>query len=183
MNHDGFRVPDKVFWVLAGLVVGLTWGMLWYVYPLLPATLPGHVGLAGRVAADNTKSLSLVFFPAIVQAVLTLALAWFWRHPQYAHLPHRRESQGLSDTTTTTMIDHLIRHSLVMTVVLIDLIFAYLALLTVNRNLGLSLNQPIWSIIGLAVLLLTVNVVYAVWISRLSRSGPTVNGPAPSPHG
>lgn len=175
MNHPDFRVPDRIFWILAGLIIGLTWGMLWYVYPLWPAALPDQLDLAGRVTAGYPKSFGLVFFPAIVQAVLTLVLAWFWRHPQHARWPRGRAGQGVSDSARAA-VDRFIRHSLVMTVVLIDLIFAHLALLIVDRNLGRSVNLPMWSIIGLSALLLTMNIIYAVWISRLSRSGQAADG-------
>lgn len=170
-----FRVPDAAFLTLAALVVLGTWGLLWYVYPQLPSPLPTHINAAGMVNSTSPKTWGLVFFPAIVQTGLTILLTWFWRHPQYSHLPGS-VLLNLAPTPLRQPIVRIIRHSLVMTLLLIDLVFAYVALIMTNLGLGLPVHGQEWTLVGLVGLMVGLNIVYAVWVKKLvARVQPLVH--------
>src|SRR5689334_6994599 len=125
MFHEGFRVPDRVFWWLIVVVNLATWGALVYLYPSLPSLLPTHFGFGGQPDAYAAKTWWTVFFPASIQTAETLLMAWMYRHPQYSNIPSSM-TLSLFPEPWRTRVLAVLRHMLVMVTVITNLIFAYL---------------------------------------------------------
>lgn len=172
-SHPVWRVSNGVFLTLAAIVVGLTWVMLVLAYPSLPSQVPYHFDISGAADSLAEKTWWSVYFPGLLQVVLTMVLAWLARHPEYSNLPSSLPLR-LVPEPAQSKIRHLIAHLLVMTALLVDLIMAYVALAVVRVGLGLTDRLNVWAIFGLVGLLLVVVTVYSVWIARLTRPAPPV---------
>lgn len=168
MLHQGWRVPDKVFWALALLVTALTWASVLYLYRFLPSPIPTHLNLAGQPDAWSPKTWTTVFLPVLIQTGLVALLGWVYRHPQYSHIPSSL-AIGLFPEPWRTKIIMLMRHLLVMVTVIISLLFAYLT----QGMMAMAFNQPFgisaWVLAGLVLLLLVIVVVYTRWLYRWSK--------------
>lgn len=178
MAHDGFRIPDRVFFVLAGVTIGLTWLTLIWFYPSLPAAIPTHFSVTGQPDVFTSRTWWTVFFPGLLQLILSLGLGLLYWKPRYANIPGTL-LLDLFDEPTKAAVIRLIHHSLVITMVLMNLIFAYLALSMVMVAFGVGATLNGWLVGGLVVLLVLVNIVYAVWTYRLTQTYIRRHRPAP----
>ncbi len=168
MLHEGFRVPDKVFWWLAILVNILTWGLIGYFYSSLPTRVPTHFGPAGLPDAYAQKTFWTVFLPALTQSGIILLISWVYRHPQYSNIPSSLPLMAVPEPWKTR-ITMIMRHMLVMVTVLVNLLFAYVALGVLTTAFGLKNGLNNLVIGGLLTFLLFLISVYAVWLYRLSK--------------
>lgn len=168
MHHERWRVPDRAFFILSGLVIALTVGMLVYAYPYLPERIPTHFGFSGAPDAWNAKSIWVVFFPAMIQVLLTVGLSLVYRHPRFASIPGTMLVE-LAPEPVRQLFWRLIRHSLAITIVLMNLLFAYVGLAIVTTGLELERGLNGWIMFGIVALLLIVQIVYSVWFYRLAR--------------
>ncbi len=170
MDHERFRVPDRVFWILAVAVNIFTWASLAYVYSSLPNRLPTHFGITGQADAYAAKSWFTVFLPALVQSAITALMVWIYRYPQYSSIPSSL-ALGLFPEPWRSRITFLLRHLIVMLTVIMNLIFAYIALAIISDSATTTTAVNGWAIAGLVGLLLVLTVVYTVWLARLAQQG------------
>lgn len=168
-SHTGWRIPDRVFFGLGVAVTLVTAGFLLYVYPALPDVIPTHYGLGGQSDATAAKNVWTVFFPVFIQVLVTTGFALLYRYPRFASIPGT-VLVDLAPEPVRSLLFRLIRHSLVITLVLMDLIFAYIALTQVSTAVEASQGINAWIIAFLIGLLTFVNVVYTVWFYRIGRS-------------
>lgn len=171
MDHfrrEPWRVPDRVFWGLAVVVAVLTWSVLIWMYPSLPARIPTHFGWSGLPDAYHTKTVWTVFLPGLCQLGLMGLLIWAYRHPEYSHLPTSLTLKLIPEPWQQR-ITMLVRHLLVMVTVVVNLILAYLTLLTITTSFGQLVGPSPWWIIGLTGFLVALIIVYTVWLARWIR--------------
>lgn len=167
--HAGWRINDGTFISLSIATIVLTWTLLMVAYPILPSTIPTHYGFSGLPDAQTTKSWWSVFFPAVLQVVLTGLTWWLSRHPEYSNLPSSLPLRVVPEPTQTK-IRRIIAHLLVMTGVLVNLIFANISLGMVRISLGLADRLDSWVVLGFVAFLLFLMVVYSVWMARLTKA-------------
>jgi uncharacterized membrane protein len=172
MNHNRFRIANNILVIIALLVVGLTWAMMIYFYPQLPNAILTHFDVRGAVDSMTAKSWWSVYFPGMLQIILTTLLWWLSRHPEFSHLPTGLVIRLIPEPTQTK-VRALVSHSLIMTMVLIDLIMSYLALAVITTGLDIGGRMNGWFILVLTGLLILINVIYAVWVGRLVRTSQT----------
>lgn len=179
MWHDGWRIPDRAFFALSYLVIGLTIGFLIYLYPSLPSPIPTHFGISGEPDAFTPKSIWSVFFPAMMQLLLTLGLSVLYRYPRYSNIPGTMLID-MAPEPVRQQLFRLIRHSLVMTILVMDLIFAYIALAIVSTALGIEARLNVVMMSVLVSLLIIINIVYTLWLYRLAKQArPNPQTPIP----
>lgn len=164
--HGGWRVSDRVFVWLSWGVVLLTLLMLCIAYPALPTRIPSHFNAFGAVDASTQKSWWSVFFPVILQGVLSVLLYWLSRHPEYSNLPTSLPLRAVPEPAQS-FIRRLLAHLLVMTNLITNLILAYIALAVVRVGLGETERLNAWVVFGLVGLLIALLSVYSIWIARV----------------
>jgi len=170
MANERFKVPDRIFWMLTGLVLLLTWGSILYFYSSLPSRLPVHFGLSGQPDGFAHKNFWTAFFPAYMQLALTGLMIWMYRHPQYSNIPSSMLLAMLPEPWHQKII-MLIRHLLVMVTIVVNLLLAYISLAMISSSLSSSAGLNGWAILGLIGLLLLIVIVYSVWLWRLTKQG------------
>lgn len=166
-------VPNRVFLSMSIVVIALTVIMLVIAYPLLPANIPVHFNLTGFPYDTMTKSWWTVFFPAGLQIILTAFMWWLSKRPQYSNIPNSTTLQALPEPVRTK-VKYLLAHLLVMTALLADLMFAYIAMAVVRVGIGLDTRLNSLVIFGLVGLLLVLIAMYTIWIRRLILSHRSV---------
>ena len=170
MQHDGFRIPDRVFACLAILTLALIWGVMIWANPALPPSIPTHFGPSGYADAWATKSFWNVFALPILGTVFGGLFLWVYHHPQYSNIP---SSVLLTEVPEPqrSVLTRLIRHFLVIIYVIMTLIFANITLATIQVAFDPAARLDPWAMSGLVILLLMVCVVYSIWLAKVARSG------------
>ncbi len=165
MTVEPFHVSDRYFFILTGLVIVATAGFVVWSYPYLPAHLPIHVTLVGRVDGWSNSPL-MIFLPLVLQLLLTGLISWTYRHPQYVHLPHRLQVRSLPQPLPGQLI-RIARHLVAVVNVLAVLILADLTEAMMVTGLGLRdhLGTPVMFLM-VGFLLLVIGA-YTLWINRL----------------
>lgn len=165
MKPEPFRIPNLVFFIISAVALIATWGVIVYAYPLLPARIPTHFGLAGAADAWSAKSFWTVSMPGIIQAGIIVLMIWVYRHPQYSNIPTTM-ALVLIPEETKRKVFWVIRHMIAVITTITTLLFAYLELTIVAQGLGSTAGLNSWIMIGLVGFLFLVIIVYTVWMYR-----------------
>ncbi|MBI3573254.1 MAG: DUF1648 domain-containing protein [Candidatus Kerfeldbacteria bacterium] len=168
MQHERLRIPDKIFWGLNVLVLALTLVGLALLYSSLPSALPAHFGFKGQVDAWTTDRLS-IFLPSALQVVFTALFVWLYHHPEYSSIPGSIMLRLLADRRRQ-LITSILRHVLVITAVVVNLLLAYVTFGGMSVALGLSAGLNLAMLSFLFGLILVIHLVYGVWLYRLTQA-------------
>ncbi len=169
LTAQRFRIPDRIFWILAVVVLTVTVVFLVVAYPLLPPHFPGHLGPDGQVDRWTDRTWWSVFFPSFMQAIAILGLGWLYRHPRFSNIPGSALID-LAPEPIRGILFRVLRHLIVMTVVMLNLIFAYIALLMVATAFGIDRPVNAWILGSLIGLMICITIVYTIWLYRIARS-------------
>ncbi|MBI2984640.1 MAG: hypothetical protein HYY50_03380 [Candidatus Kerfeldbacteria bacterium] len=167
-HHDGWRVPDGVFTALGVVAMATTWFLLIYFFQDLTATVPVQFMLTDQLSGYLRTSWWLYFLPGWLQLVLGALVWWLYRRPEYTNIPTSFLLPLVPDPLGR-QIRQVIRHVLVMSWLLVNLLLAYGSLGMVTVGLGLATRLQAWPVYGILLLLLVVIGFYGWWLSRLGR--------------
>ncbi len=170
MNIAFRAIPDRVFVGLSLTVMVLTWAMAIWVYPDLPAKIPGHFGPSGQPDAYVDRTVWTVILPALLQVGLTGLFWWIYRHPQYSNIP---------STVMITMMPEpyrgqlyrILRHLAVVMMLFINILFAHISLTTLSVSLGLSDGLNPWLMGGILLALFGFIGLTTVRLFRIAKLG------------
>ncbi len=162
------HIPNRIFLVLSWVIILATFLFAAKEYSNLPSQIPTHFGFNGLPDDWHTKSVWWVFFPVIIQFVLTTGLSILYRHPKYANIPGTMFITLLRPKDRDLLF-WLVRHMLVITMVLMNALFAYITIVTVTSSYGDSSGLNPWMLFGIIALLLLVTMAYSAAAVRLSH--------------
>lgn len=170
MQHDGFRIPDRVFAVLAIVVLVLTWALLIWAWPMLPERIPTHFGISGQPDGWSDKNFWSVFIPVLLPTILGAVFLWLYRSNQSFNIPSSVRLKDMPEPEKT-ILTKLGRHLLTMLYVLFTLIFAYLSLAIVSVGIGARAGLSSGVMLGLTAFLLLVVATYTFWMAKVAKRG------------
>jgi uncharacterized membrane protein len=170
MNLAFRAIPDRIFVGLAITVMALTWGMMIWIYPDLPAKIPSHFGPSGQPDAHVDRTVWTVILPGLLQVALTGLFWWIYRHPQYSNIP---------STVMITMMPEpyrgqlyrILRHLTVVMMLCVNIVFAHISLTTISVSLGLSDGLNPWLMGGTMIALFGFLGLTTVRLYRVAKHG------------
>lgn len=137
----------------------------WYV---LPDIVPTHFGFSGQPDAWGHKSLFNIFFAPALQILITSLFVFLYFKPQYTNLPTTMFIMTLPEKQKEKSIE-LIRNVTVMTVLWINILFAYVALMIIEGAYSNDLGYAGWGLLILIIVFLVWLVWYNIYIYKIIK--------------
>lgn len=165
---EPFHVPNWVFLSLAWVIVAGTIAFTWFAYPLLPNPIPTHFNLAGTPDDFSPKGFWVVFFPVLIQIVLTIGLSIVYRYPKYSNIPTSMFIELLKPEARQKVY-WIIQHMMAVLIVVLNGLFAYLQIAIVQTSLGDVHGLNGWIMGGFIGLIFLVTIVYSVAATKYAH--------------
>ncbi|MFA5086775.1 MAG: SdpI family protein [Candidatus Paceibacterota bacterium] len=126
--------------IISLLVIIISFGLALYFYPQLPDKIVSHWGVTGEPDDYMGKGFGLFFVPVL----LTIITGFFWLIPKIDPLKKNIES---------------FRQYFDWMIIIFELFFLYLYILTIVYNLGYQFNMLAWLMPAFAVLFYYLGVM------------------------
>ncbi len=159
------KLKYKIYFSIAILLTVISWLISLYFWDKLPSVIPVHFGISGQADSWADKSFWYAFLLPMLQTFMTGMFIFLYYKPQYTNMPSTMWLIALDKKHRDRAFD-LIRSMMAGTIIIVGMLFTYMAYGMNNSALNSSDGLLPWVMITFLIILFSWIIYWYIKIYK-----------------